>query len=56
MQIRTTDALRSALIYPAVLMVSALASLILVLTVVAPALKPVFAGARRSHAASARNC
>jgi general secretion pathway protein F len=44
MQIRTTDALRSALIYPAVLMVSALASLILVLTVVAPALKPVFAG------------
>lgn len=44
MQIRTTDALRSALIYPAVLMVSALASLVLVLTVVAPALKPVFAG------------
>ncbi len=44
MQIRTTDALRSALIYPAVLMVSALSSLILVLTVVAPALKPVFAG------------
>lgn len=44
MQIRTTDALRSALIYPAVLMVTALSSLILVLTVVAPALKPVFAG------------
>lgn len=45
MQIRTTDALRSALIYPAVLAVTALASLVLVLTVVAPALKPVFAGA-----------
>jgi len=45
MQIRTTDALRSALIYPAVLGVTALASLVLVLTVVAPALKPVFAGA-----------
>lgn len=44
MQLRTTDALRSALIYPAVLLVSALASLVLVLTVVAPALKPVFAG------------
>ena len=44
MQIRTTDALRSALIYPAVLMVTAMSSLILVLTVVAPALKPVFAG------------
>lgn len=44
MQLRTTDALRSALIYPAVLAVSAIASLILVLTVVAPALKPVFAG------------
>jgi general secretion pathway protein F len=45
MQIRTTDALRSALIYPAVLGITALASLVLVLTVVAPALKPVFAGA-----------
>lgn len=45
MQLRTTEALRSALIYPAVLLVSAVASLILVLTVVAPALKPVFAGA-----------
>ena len=54
MQIRTTDALRSALIYPAVLMVSALASLILVLTVVAPALKPVFAGHADSMPLSAK--
>lgn len=45
MQLRTTEALQSALIYPAVLLVSAVGSLILVLTVVAPALKPVFAGA-----------
>ena len=45
MELRTRDALRSALIYPAVLGVTALASLVLVLTVVAPALTPVFAGA-----------
>jgi general secretion pathway protein F len=45
MQLRTKDALQSALIYPAVLGVTALASLVLVLTVVAPALTPVFAGA-----------
>lgn len=45
MQLRTRDALRSALIYPAVLGVTALASLVIVLTVVAPALTPVFAGA-----------
>jgi general secretion pathway protein F len=45
MQVRTRDALRSALIYPAVLGVTALASLVVVLTVVAPALTPVFAGA-----------
>lgn len=45
MQLRTRDALSSALIYPAVLGVTALASLVIVLTVVAPALTPVFAGA-----------
>lgn len=44
-QIRLVEAIRSALIYPAVLLVTALASLILVLAVVAPALAPVFAGA-----------
>lgn len=45
MDVRTGDALRSALVYPAVLGVTAVASLVLVLTVVAPALEPVFAGA-----------
>ena len=54
MQLRTQDALRSALIYPAVLGVTALASLVLVLTVVAPALTPVFAGAGDRTPLSAR--
>jgi general secretion pathway protein F len=54
MQLRTRDALRSALIYPAVLGVTALASLVLVLTVVAPALTPVFAGAGERTPLSAR--
>ncbi len=55
MQLRTQDALRSALIYPAVLGVTALASLVLVLTVVAPALTPVFAGAGDRTPLSAQN-
>lgn len=54
MDIRTTDALRSALIYPAVLCVTAIAALVLVLTVVAPALQPVFAGAGDRTPLSAR--
>ena len=54
MQLRTRDALRSALIYPAVLGVTAVASLVLVLTVVAPALTPVFAGAGERMPLSAR--
>ena len=54
MDLRTQDALRSALIYPAVLGVTALASLIVVLTVVAPALTPVFAGAGDRTPLSAR--
>jgi len=54
MDIRTQDALRSALVYPAVLAVTAIASLVLVLTVVAPALAPVFAGAGDKTPLSAR--
>ena len=44
-QARIAETLLSALLYPAVLGVTAIGSLILVLTVVAPALAPVFAGA-----------
>lgn len=44
-QARIAEALLSAVLYPAVLGVTAIGSLILVLTVVAPALAPVFAGA-----------
>jgi general secretion pathway protein F len=54
MDVRTKDALQSALVYPAVLGVTAVASLILVLTVVAPALAPVFAGAGDRTPMSAR--
>ncbi len=44
-QARIAETLVSALVYPAVLGATAIGSLVLVLTVVAPALAPVFAGA-----------
>jgi general secretion pathway protein F len=39
------EAVRSALVYPAILMATALASVVLILTVVLPQLKPIFAHA-----------
>ncbi|MGB3627179.1 MAG: type II secretion system F family protein, partial [Henriciella sp.] len=53
-QIRLGNSLRSALIYPAILFVTAFASVILILLVVAPALKPVLQANRENTPASAK--
>lgn len=54
-QSRLADAVRSALIYPVILLVTSLASVLLILLVVAPALEPVLvaAGDRTPAAAAA---
>lgn len=53
-QIRLGNSLRSALIYPAILFATAFASVILILLVVAPALKPVLTASGDNTPASAR--
>ncbi|MEQ9315410.1 MAG: type II secretion system F family protein [Henriciella sp.] len=53
-QIRLGNSLRSALIYPAILFATAFASVILILLVVAPALKPVLQANGENTPASAK--
>ncbi len=53
-QIRLGNSLRGALVYPAILFATAFASVILILLVVAPALKPVLTSSGENTPASAR--
>lgn len=53
-QIRLANSLRGALVYPAILFATAMASVILILLVVAPALKPVLMASGENTPGSAR--
>lgn len=53
-QMRLANSLRGALVYPAILFATALASIVLILLVVAPALKPVLLASGDATPASAR--